>query len=121
MGTGLAFFYVGFVYLRGGYKITKGFFLSLEIKLKDLMTLYVFGAVELFFEFYRKLSQFDQTDNLKYEYFFADASEAANKTRTEISMKNLKQEILQEEINDLISSQFSHHDVVSESSKKSKV
>ena len=45
------------------------------MKLKDLVTLYVFGIVELFFEFYKKLSQFDQTDDLKYQYYFSDSSE----------------------------------------------
>ena len=43
--SGLIFFYIGFVYLNGGYKITKGFLVNLETQLKDLSTLYVFGLV----------------------------------------------------------------------------
>ena len=88
--SGLIFFYIGFVYLKGGYKITKGYLISLEIQLKDLSTLYVFGLVELFFEFYRKLSQFDQTDDLKYEYFFSDTSKDVDKRIAEVEMKNLR-------------------------------
>lgn len=37
--------------------------------------LYVFGVVQLCFEYYRRLSYFDQTEELKCEYQFKDQSE----------------------------------------------
>lgn len=40
-----------------------------------MIYLYVFGIVELFFEYYRRLSYFDQTEELKYEYKLRDQSE----------------------------------------------
>jgi hypothetical protein len=62
----LVFFYVGFEYMNGKYKISQGYYVELELTLRDLIYLYVFGIVECLFEMYRKLSSFDQTDELKY-------------------------------------------------------
>ncbi len=39
-----------------------------------MVLLYVFGIVELFFEYYRRLSYFDQTEDLKFEFLFQDES-----------------------------------------------
>lgn len=39
-----------------------------------MVLLYVFGIVELFFENYRRLSYFDQTEDLKFEFLFQDES-----------------------------------------------
>ena len=47
--AGLVNFYVGYEYMNGKYKISKGFFVALETQLRDLTYLYVFGNVELFF------------------------------------------------------------------------
>lgn len=52
--------------MRGGYKITQGLLVKLEGRFRDMIYLYVFGIVELFFEYYRRLSYFDQTEDLKY-------------------------------------------------------
>ena len=43
--AGLINFYVGYEYMNGKYKISKGFFISLETQLRDLTYLYVFGNV----------------------------------------------------------------------------
>ena len=74
MLCGLVFFYVGFRYMMGAYKVTGGYFKEFETTLKNMVYLYVFGLVELFFGFYRKLSEFDQTKELKYEYEFTEMS-----------------------------------------------
>ncbi len=49
MFCGLIFFYVGFEYMNGKYKISQGFLTEFENTLKELTYLYVFGNVELFF------------------------------------------------------------------------
>ena len=36
------------------------------------MLLYVFGNNELFFEYYRRISDFDQTEELQYSYEFRE-------------------------------------------------
>ena len=41
--TGCCSFYIGFMYLRGAYKISLGFLPQLQLKLKNLIILYVFG------------------------------------------------------------------------------
>jgi hypothetical protein len=71
---GIISFLIGFEYMMGKYKIFQGYYLfvSLEVKLRELSYLFVFGAVELFFEMFRKLSEFDQTFDLKYEYTLED-------------------------------------------------
>lgn len=56
MLCGLIFFYVGFVYMNGAYKITEGYFPEIEDTVKNLVYLYVFGNCDLFFEFYRRIS-----------------------------------------------------------------
>jgi hypothetical protein len=66
LACGLVYFYVGFEYMNGKYKITKGHYIAMEEKLRDLVYLYVFGVLECMFEMYRRLSKFDQTDELKY-------------------------------------------------------
>lgn len=70
--SGLIFFYVGYEYMMGRYKITSGYLVEVESRFKDMIYLYVFGIVELFFEYFRRLSYFDQTEDLKYEYQFQD-------------------------------------------------
>ena len=75
MACGLTFFYVGFSYMNGGYKITSGFIVQIEWKFRDLVYLFVFGVEELYFEFYRRLSYFDQTEELKYEYTFKSSAD----------------------------------------------
>ena len=42
---GLIFFFIGFEYMNGKYKFTKGFLVDKETTLKDLTYLYVFGNV----------------------------------------------------------------------------
>ena len=66
MSCGLIFFYVGFTYMNGGYKITDGYLMEAEGRFRDMTYLYVFGVVEVCFEFYKRLSYFDQTEDLKY-------------------------------------------------------
>lgn len=51
--------------------------------------LYVFGVVEQFFECYRRLSYFDQTEDLQYEYQFQAQSERDDKRLAEFEMDNL--------------------------------
>lgn len=75
MICGLIFFYVGFDYMNGSYKITHGYLIKIENTIKDMTYLYVFGIVEMFFEFYRRLSYFDQTEQLSYDYQFLTQSE----------------------------------------------
>ena len=65
--------------MNGKYKITKGFFISIETQLKDLTYLYVFGNVELFFEMFRRLGDFDQTNELKCAYKFKDQADDEKK------------------------------------------
>lgn len=81
--AGLVNFYVGFEYMNGKYKVTKGYYIALEAQLKDLTYLYVFGNMELFFEMFRRLSDFDQTNELKYEYKFKDAADEEKKALAE--------------------------------------
>jgi hypothetical protein len=66
MSCGLIFFYVGFTYMNGGYKVTDGYLIEAEGRFRDMTYLYVFGVVEVCFEFYKRLSYFDQTEDLKY-------------------------------------------------------
>lgn len=40
-----------------------------------MVYLYVFGVVELFYEYYRRLSYFDQTEELRHEYELKDLCE----------------------------------------------
>lgn len=61
--------------MKGGYKITRGYLIEVENRFRDMTYLYVFGVVQLCFEYYRRLSYFDQTEELKYEYQFKDQSE----------------------------------------------
>lgn len=70
MTCGLIFFYVGFTYMNGAYKITKGYLPEVEETVKNVVYLYVFGNVDLFFEYYRRISEFDQTKELRYVYQF---------------------------------------------------
>lgn len=49
MICGLIFFYIGYDYMMGTYKVTNGFLVELEATIKDMIYLYVFGAVEMFF------------------------------------------------------------------------
>jgi TctA family transporter len=72
LGCGLIFFYVGVDYMNGAYKLTMGYFPTIEAIIKNMVYLYVFGNTELFFMMYRKLSSFDQTEELKYVYQFQD-------------------------------------------------
>jgi hypothetical protein len=58
--------------MNGAYKISQGYYTELESLLKNLTYLFVFGMLEFFFELYRKLSQFDQTDQLRFVYKLAD-------------------------------------------------
>lgn len=62
LSCGLIFFYIGVVYMRGGYKITSGYLPEVEEIVKNIVYLYVFGNTDLFFEYYRKISEFDQTE-----------------------------------------------------------
>lgn len=100
--AGLVNFYVGYEYMNGKYKISKGFFVSKELQLRDLTYLYVFGNVELFFEMFRRLGDFDQTNDLKYAYRFTDESENERKAIADLEFKGIEGEVLQEEINDAI-------------------
>ncbi len=52
--------------MNGAYKISEGYFPSVEEIVKNVVYLYVFGNCDLFFGFYRKISDFDQTSELKY-------------------------------------------------------
>lgn len=87
--AGLVNFYVGFEYMNGKYKVTKGFYISLETQLKDLTYLYVFGNVELFFEMFRRLSDFDQTNEIKFQYQFKDAADEEKKAMAESELKDI--------------------------------
>lgn len=49
LSCGLIFFYVGFTYMKGAYKITKGFMPEVEDTVKNVIYLYVFGNMDLFF------------------------------------------------------------------------
>lgn len=95
--AGLVNFYVGFEYMNGKYKVTKGYYIALEAQLKDLTYLYVFGNMELFFEMFRRLSDFDQTNELKYEYKFKDAADEEKKALAEEQLKDIEQEMVQED------------------------
>ena len=56
LASALLFFYVGFTFMRGAYKITRGHLKEKEDAFKNVIYLYVFGLCELFFNFYKKLS-----------------------------------------------------------------
>lgn len=56
--------------------------------------MFVFGAVELFFEMYRKLSQFDQTSNLKHDYIFEDPNAKENEFMAETEYKKAEEAAL---------------------------
>lgn len=43
--SGLVFFYIGFQYMNGAYKITGGFLTEFEYRFRDMVYLYVFGCV----------------------------------------------------------------------------
>jgi len=58
--------------MNGAYKITQGYYVGVEQKLRDLVLLFVFGSVEMFFEAYRKLTNYDQTDRLLNKYQFQE-------------------------------------------------
>jgi hypothetical protein len=81
---GLISFYVAYEYMLGKYKVTKGFYIQKENQLKELVYLYVFGNLELFFELYRKLSDFDQTSSLRYEYCFEDKRERESRVLADL-------------------------------------
>ena len=91
---GLIAFYIGFEYMNGAYKISEGYFVEMETTLKDLSLLFVFGIVELMFELFKKVSQFDQTDSLKFVYAFADRNELAEEEIAEAQMDSLRQAAL---------------------------
>ena len=59
-----------------------------------LSLLFVFGIVELMFELFKKVSQFDQTDSLKFVYAFADRNELAEEEIAEAQMDSLRQAAL---------------------------
>lgn len=84
---GLIFFYVGYRYMMGAYKVTGGYFSEFESTLKNMVYLYVFGLVQLFFGFYLKLSEYDQTKYLKYEYRFSDVEEEKEKLLSSVSLR----------------------------------
>lgn len=58
-----------------------------------MVYLYVFGNTDLFFGYYRKISDFDQTGELKYEYQFKDASEEKKKQLVDIQLKNYEVDV----------------------------
>ena len=74
LGCGMFSFYVGFTYMTGAYKISMGYDPAFDETVKGLLYLYVFGLVELVYEYFRRLSDFDQTNDFKYEYQFANVS-----------------------------------------------
>lgn len=45
----LVFFYIGFDFMRGGYKITGGYLTDMENTVKNMTYLYIFAEVEFFF------------------------------------------------------------------------
>ena len=106
LSCGLVFFYVGFTFMNGGYKITSGYLVTVEGRFRDMVYLYVFGVVEFCFECYRRLSDFDQTDQLKYEYQFKDHSEEALKQISDAHYKRLQFEMLYEQLQDGLVSHF---------------
>ena len=61
--------------MNGAYKVTMGFLVEKELQLRDLTYLFVFGNVELAFMYYRQMSNFDQTNDIKYAYSFMDREE----------------------------------------------
>ena len=54
------------------------------------------------FELFKKVSQFDQTDSLKFVYAFADRNELAEEEIAEAQMASMRQVALEEELQDLI-------------------
>ena len=98
----LVYFYIGYEYMNGKYKISGGFYVSLETQLKDLTYLYVFGNVELFFEMYRRLGDFDQTNELRYEYKFKDQADEERKAIAEREFNSIEDDAMEEELHDLI-------------------
>ena len=57
--------------------------------------LYVFGMVEVCFSYYRRLSYFDQTEELKSAYQFMDIAVKNDELIVEAEYENIKQESLQ--------------------------
>ena len=55
---------------------------------------------------YRRLSDFDQTSNLKYEYRFEDQSEEEGKIIKGMEFGDLERQVLQEEIQDVLATNF---------------
>jgi hypothetical protein len=91
MSCGLIFFYVGFTYMNGAYKVTKGYLPQVEETVKNVVYLYVFGNVDLFFEYYRRISEFDQTDQLKYEYQLRSEEEQQRDRIIGVEMRNFEE------------------------------
>ena len=67
-----------------------------------MVYLYVFGNTDLFFGYYRKISEFDQTAELKYEYQFKDAFQEKQKQLVEIQLKNYQADVFRQEVDDRI-------------------
>lgn len=88
--------------MRGGYKITSGYLPEVEEIVKNIVYLYVFGNTDLFFEYYRKISEFDQTEQLRYEYQFEDGHDKKEKKIVEIQLKNYEAHVMREEVDDRI-------------------
>jgi hypothetical protein len=89
LSCGLIFFYVGFVYMRGAYKISKGYLPKMEETVKNVVYLYVFGNCDLFFEFYRRITEFDQTNELRYAYEFKSSAEERRDKMIDVEIHHL--------------------------------
>ena len=46
---GMMYFYIGYEFMTGKYKFSKGALLEMEIQAKDLLYLYLFAVMEMFF------------------------------------------------------------------------
>lgn len=67
---------------------------ELDGKVKDFVLLYVFGCFALFVELYTKMSDIDQTGELKFDYAFKEMEESKKieKIRRSVIGLNLEME-----------------------------
>jgi hypothetical protein len=64
----ICFFEIGAYFMTVNYSYSGGENTALDSKVKDFILLYAFGTFDFFMQLFAKISDFDQTAELKYVY-----------------------------------------------------
>ena len=89
------FFEIGAYYMSSGFNYTGGSDTTLDGKVKDFVLLYIFGMFTLFVELYSKMSDIDETAELKFTYQFKEMEEEKKIERIRRSVIGINKQVQQ--------------------------